>query len=393
MSLRHLLSALSFIAMARVSAQTTPARVDRAEHRDFTIANFQTESGVVLPAARVVYGTYGRLNAARDNAVLLPSHYMATHHGYEWLIGPGQALDTTRLFLIATELFGNGFSSSPSNTPEPYHGPRFPVTTIRDNVEAVHRLLVEDLKVTHLRAVIGFSMGAMQAFQWAVSYPTVADRIVATAGTAKTYGHGIVRLEGQIAALTADSAFHGGEYTTPPKQGLAAFGMVWAAWLYSQEWWRRELWRSASAPGTTFEQYMNTFRTRFSADANNYILQARTWEQHDVGGTAGFNGDTERALRSITAEVLYMPSETDLYFPVGDARYEAQFIPRVTLLPIPSVWGHPAGAGASPADRAFLNQSIGRFLAGEPSRAKRPAVSATPSQRPRASITERAKRF
>ena len=379
--------------MTRVSAQTTPARVDRAEHRDFTIANFQTESGVVLPAARVVYGTYGRLNAARDNAVLLPSHYMATHHGYVWLIGPGQALDTTRLFLIATELFGNGFSSSPSNTPEPYHGPRFPVTTIRDNVEAVHRLLVEDLKVTHLRAVIGFSMGAQQAFQWAVSYPMFADRIVATAGTAKTYGHGIVRLEGEIAALTADSAFHGGEYTTPPKQGLAAFGMVWAAWLYSQEWWRRELWRSTSAPGTTFEQYMNTFRTRFSADANNYILQARTWEQHDVGGTAGFNGDTDRALRSITAEVLYMPSETDLYFPIGDARYEAQFIPRVTLLPIPSLWGHPAGAGANAADRAFLNQSIGRFLAGEPSRAKRPAVSATPSQPKRASITGRTKRF
>ncbi len=119
---------------------------------------------------------------------------------------------------------------------------------------------------------------------------------------------------------------------------------------------------------------MNTFRTRFSADANNYILQARTWEQHDVGGTAGFNGDTERALHSIKVDVLYMPSETDLYFPVGDARYAAQFIPRVRLLPIPSVWGHPAGAGANPADRAFLNQSIGRFLAGERSRAKRPTL-------------------
>ena len=96
----------------------------------------------MLPKAIVVYGTYGHLNAARDNAVLLPSHYMATHHGYEWLIGPGRALDTATLFLVATELFGNGHSSSPSNTPEPFHGPRFPVTTIRDNVEAVHRLLV-----------------------------------------------------------------------------------------------------------------------------------------------------------------------------------------------------------------------------------------------------------
>ncbi|MBI1808569.1 MAG: alpha/beta fold hydrolase [Gemmatimonadetes bacterium] len=359
--LRLALVAAPFVA----AAQGTAARVDRAEHHEFVIADFRTESGVTLPKARIVYGTYGHLNAARDNVVLLPSHYMANHHGYEWLIGPGMALDTAKLFLVATELFGNGSSSSPSNTPEPFHGPRFPVTTIRDNVEAVHRLLVEDLKVTHVRAVIGFSMGAQQAFQWAVSYPSFADRVVATSGTARTYGHGIVRLEGQIAALTADSAFHGGEYTSPPKQGLAAFGMVWAAWLYSQEWWRRELWRGASAPGTTFEQFMYSFRTRFSADANDYILQARTWERHDVGTTPGFGGDTERALRSITVPFLYMPSATDLYFPLADARYEAQFIKNVSLVPIPSLWGHPAGAGASPADKKFLNETIARFLAGE----------------------------
>src|SRR5207237_2934277 len=142
------------------------------------------------------------LHAARNNAVLLPSHYMAKFDGYKWLIGPDRALDTSKLFLVATELFGNGHSSSPSNTPEPFHGPRFPVTTIRDNVEAVHRLLTTELKITHLRAIIGFSMGAQQAFQWAVSHPDFASRIVATAGTAKTYHHGFVRLEGQIAALT-----------------------------------------------------------------------------------------------------------------------------------------------------------------------------------------------
>src|ERR1700742_1469608 len=127
---------------------------DAGEHHEFVIANFRTESGITLPVARISYGTYGHLNAAHDNVVLLPSHYMADYHGYEWLIGPGRALDTATMFLVATELFGNGHSSSPSNTPEPYHGPRFPVMTIRDNVEAVHRLLVEDLKITHVRAVI-----------------------------------------------------------------------------------------------------------------------------------------------------------------------------------------------------------------------------------------------
>jgi len=335
------------------------------EQHEFVIANFRTEIGVTLPQARVVYGTYGRLNAEKDNVVLLPSHYMANFHGYEWLIGADRALDPSKLFLVATELFGNGRSSSPSNTPEPFHGPRFPVTTIRDNVEAVHRLLTEELRITHLRVIVGFSMGAQQAFQWAVSYPEFAGRIVATAGTAKTHPHGIVRLEGQIAALTADPSFNGGDYTAQPAKGLEAFGMVWAAWLYSQEWWRRELWRSATV--TTFEQAVARFRTRFipGADANNLIVQARTWERHDVGSTPGFGGDMEKALRSIKVPLLYMPSETDLYFPVGDARYEAAFIPGVRLTPIPSLWGHTAGAASNPADAKFLNETIGRFLAGQ----------------------------
>src|SRR5476651_542941 len=152
-----------------------PAAPHAAEHHEFIVDSFRTESGVTLPKARVVYGTYGHLNAARDNVVLLPSHYMANHHGYEWLIGPDRALDPSKLFLVASELFGNGRSSSPSNTPEPFHGPRFPVMTIRDNVEAAHRLLTQELHVKHLKAVIGFSMGAQQAFQWAVSYPAFAD--------------------------------------------------------------------------------------------------------------------------------------------------------------------------------------------------------------------------
>lgn len=336
-----------------------------AEPHEFVIPNFRTESGVTLPQARVIYGTYGHLNVARDNAVLLPSHYMANLHGYEWLIGPGRALDSSQLFLVATELFGNGRSSSPSNTPEPYHGPRFPVTTIRDNVEAVHHLLTEELHVTHLRALIGFSMGAEQAFQWAVSYPDFTDRIVATSGTAKTYGHGVVRLEGQIAALTADEAFQNGNYRTPPTKGLEAFAAVWLGWLYSQEWWRRELWRASAQPGTTFDQFLQNRRTHFipGADANDLILQMRTWERHDVGNTPGFGGNVERALRSIKVPLLYMPSETDLYFPVGDARYEAAFIPYVSLVPIPSLWGHTAGAASNPVDAKFLNETITRFLA------------------------------
>ena len=172
---------------------------------------------------------------------------------------------------------------------------------------------------------------------------------------------------GACAAITADPAFNGGDYTTPPVKGVQQFGFIWSAWLYSQEWWRRELWRNPARPGLTLDQVINNYRTNFfgpTTDANNLILQAHTWEQHDVGKTPGFDGDVEKALGSIQIPVLYMPSETDLYFPVADARYESQFIKRVIFAPIPSLWGHPAGAAASPEDGKFLNDKMAAFLAG-----------------------------
>jgi hypothetical protein len=152
-----------------------------------------------------------------------------------------------------------------------------------------------------------------------------------------------VRLEGQIAALTADPAFNGGDYTAPPRKGIEAYGMVWLGWLYSQEWWRQEMWK-IGAPDRTLDQELENRRRTFFAnnDANDMILQARTWQRHDVGTTPGFNGDVERRPALHHVPVLYMPSETDLYFPIGDARVEAQSIRRVSLVPIPSLWG-PSG--------------------------------------------------
>ena len=347
--------------------QVAAAEPVAGDRRAFVIDNFRFEGGAVLPEARVMYATYGRLNAAHDNVVLLPSHYMADSHGYEWLIGPDKALDPAKYFLVATELFGNGKSSSPSNTPPPFHGSRFPVPSIRDNVEAVRRLLHDRFQIDHVRAIIGFSMGGEQAFQWAVSHPDFADRIVVTSATAKTWPHGVVRLRSQIAAIEADPVFAGGDYADEPKAGLKAFGAVWAAWLFSQQWWRDELWRSYSPPGTTLDSVYEGFHQDFipGADANDLILQMRTWEKHDVGTTPGFDGDTKRALASIKVPLLYMPSATDLYFPIGDAEYEAKFIPHVTLLPIPSLWGHTAGAASNPADAKFLNDHIAAFLAAK----------------------------
>src|SRR5258708_31138124 len=150
--INHRLLIAAVLLWGSVAPHPQPAApAHAAEHHEFRIDNFRTESGATLPRTKVVYGTYGTLNAARDNVVLLPSHYMANHHGYEWLIGPDRALDTSKLFLVATELFGNGSSSSPSNTPEPFHGPRFPLTTIPHNRQAAPRPLPHHLPATPTR--------------------------------------------------------------------------------------------------------------------------------------------------------------------------------------------------------------------------------------------------
>ena len=349
------------LGLALLVGSSTPVHPDD-DGRVFELGSFHFESGVTLPNARLSYVTHGRLNDTGTNAVLLPSWYSGNHHGYEFLIGPDKALDPEKYFIVATDMFANGLSSSPSNTLPPFSGPDFPEIAIRDNVHATHRLLTEELGVERVRAVIGFSMGAQQAFQWAVSHADMVDAIVALCGNAKEYPFGIVRLEGAKSALMADAAWNGGRYDSPPETGLRAIARHWASWGVSQAWWRNHTYRDLGFE-TIEERLIAAEEGWLARDANNLLWQAKMWQRHNVGDTPGFEGDFEKALRSIKARVLLMPGETDLYFPVADAEYEARFIPEVTLSPIPSIWGHGAGAGRGPGDAEFINLAIAEFLA------------------------------
>ena len=352
-------SALAFPLALLVMA--TPAYAG-GEHQLLKLGQLKLEGGATLPDAMVSYVTHGTLNAEKSNAILLPSFYAGDHHGYDFLIGTDKALDPKNYFIIVTDMFAHGLSSSPSNTPPPHDGPNFPEISTRDNVNASYRLVTEKFGIKHLKAIIGFSMGAQQAYQWAVSYPDFMDGIVAYCGTAKEYPHGVVRLEGFKSALMADIAFEGGNYKKPPIKGLKAGARHWAGWGFSQEWYRRELYKQFGHQ--TVEDHLLKFWEPFfgSMDANNLISQAVTWQKNNVGNTAGIDGDHEKALRSIKARVLSMPSQTDLYFPPQYSEYEATQLTNVTLVPIPSIWGHIAGLGINTPDSEFLNQKIKAFL-------------------------------
>src|SRR5262249_54232072 len=119
----------------------TGARAQDGTVKSFDLGRFTFESGATIDHAHVTYVTWGALNAARANAVLLPSWYGGRALSYQFLVGADRALDPAKLFIVATEMFGSGGSSSPSNTPPPLDGPRFPRVAVRDDVEASRRVL------------------------------------------------------------------------------------------------------------------------------------------------------------------------------------------------------------------------------------------------------------
>jgi len=148
-----------------------------ADHEIFEEPNFVLQKGAMLPVARLVYKTVGALNAARDNAVLVPSWYTGTHNDTEtYMLGEARALDPRRYFIILTNLLANGLSSSPSNTPAPFERGRFPHVTIYDNVRLQQLLLTRHLGIERLRLVTGWSMGACQTYQWAAQFPRHGPR-------------------------------------------------------------------------------------------------------------------------------------------------------------------------------------------------------------------------
>ncbi len=221
--------------------------------------------------------------------------------------------------------------------------------------------MTQQFGITKLKAVVGYSMGAQQAYQWGVSYPGAVASIAVICGNAKQYPFGVIRLESSIAALTADSAWNKGRYTQPPVKGLRAFAMHYAAWSQSPASWPRGMLDGMS--DQQVDQFLRSLEApALGMDANNVLSQAETWKRHNIGDTPGFNGDVEAALRAIKARVLLMPCRSDLYFPVADAEYEATFLQNGELVVIESPVGHAAGGGADPEATAFIDQKLKGIL-------------------------------
>lgn len=339
------------------------------DHEIFELGDVVLQHGATLRNAKLAYKTYGTLAADRSNAVVYPTWYSGRHTDNEWLIGTDKALNPDELFIIVPNMLGNGLSSSPSNTPPPYDRARFPDVTFYDQVECQHRLVTEHFGIETLALVTGWSMGAGQTYQWAVSHPEMVQRAAPFCGSSVTSPHNRVFLESIAAALRADAAFAEGWYRDDawPQKGLRAFARVYAGWGFSQAFYWQEEWRRLGA--SSLEDFLVDFWEGFWLDArdpNNLLTMAWTWSHGDVGRTPGFDGDTVAALGSIRCPVLAMPAEKDLYFPPEDEQWASQHIPRGEVRVIPGVWGHFAGGGLCPEDTAFIDQGLRDLLALDP---------------------------
>ncbi|WP_421850195.1 alpha/beta fold hydrolase [Novosphingobium sp.] len=337
-----------------------------ADYEIFEAGDVTLQSGIVLPAVRVAYVAHGTLNSARDNAIVYPTHYSGTHTSNAWAIGPGMALDPATYFIIVPNMLGNGLSSSPSNTPAPHDGPRFPLVTVRDNVLLQHRLITEVFGITSLKLVTGFSMGALQAFQWGALFPDMVERIAPFCGSARVSRHNWLFLEGCKSALMADAAFAGGNYSAPPVTGITAFARVYAGWAWSQTFFRQNLDRDLLGL-PSMEAFLSlAWEPSFQAiDANDLLAMLATWQAADISHDQRFDGDFAKALAAITARAVVMPCRSDLYFPPEDSEIEVAHMPNAELNVIPSVWGHMAGGGRNPEDAAFINAALARLLADQ----------------------------
>jgi homoserine O-acetyltransferase/O-succinyltransferase len=328
--------------------------------------NVVLQSGRTFRDMRIVYRTYGTLNADRSNVVVYPTSFAAQDTDIAHMIGPGRALDPERYFIVIPNLFGNGLSSSPSNTPWPDQGDAYPHVTLHDAVMQQRRMLLELWGIQRVALVYGWSMGAMQAYHWATLFPDAVERIAVVCGSARCAAHNRVFIEGVEAALKADPAWQGGAFNGVPSRGFDAMGRIYAGWALSQTFYRTEQWRElgfSSLEDFMIHGWVGVFSRRHASDL---LAQFWTWKHGDISANDRFRHDLPAALASIRAHVLLMPGDQDLYFRVEDNADELPFLGgarSAALKPIESIWGHRAGNPVhNAADRAFIDEQVKALL-------------------------------
>jgi homoserine O-acetyltransferase/O-succinyltransferase len=336
-------------------------------HGDYEIVSvgrLDLEEGGTIPDCRLAFTTWGELNAAKDNAILITTWYSGSHQIFrDVYVGEGHALDPSRYFIVCIDQIGSGLSTSPHNAPAEIAMSKFPHVRIGDDVVAQERLLREHFGIETLQLVVGGSMGAQQTYEWAVRFPEKVLRAAPIAGTAQNTPHDFLYTKALVEAITSDPGWNGGEYASNADvvDGLTRHAGIWAVMGLSTEFWKQEVWRALEFDSK--EAFLTGFLEPYftAMDPNDLLCMAWKWQRGDVARHTG--GDLEAALARITAKTFVMPIDEDMFFPVRDCRAEQEMVKGSELRVVQDVLGHLGLFGVAPTFIPQIDQHLSELLA------------------------------
>lgn len=323
----------------------------QGEEGSCDIDAFDFEGGGQLKQMKVGFVTHGRLNNARDNALLLLPGTTNTRHSADGYIGSGNAFDPDRHFVIAFEAIGSGTSSKPSDG----LGPDFPRYNIRDLVRAQHRAVTEYFGLEQVAAVAGASMGAFQALEWAIAYPQFMRSAVlmVPAARASHVFRSVVSTAEQI--LQLDPRW--GEPMKDMKQlrALGAAVRMYFPWTVTDSYLER-------TPLALIEQEIQTAIARSASwHPWDYLRRYQASASHDVAEP--FGGDLGRALGQVRARTLIMPTSSERLLGAASAQQLEQHIEGAQLVSVPTDRGHLGWRAVEGArESQVFSQQIARFF-------------------------------
>ena len=322
--------------------------VARGQEQQFAnIGDLKLQNGGVIRNCRIGYRAFGKLNADKSNVVVFPTWAGGSTEQLQSNIGPGKLVDSTTHFVIAIDALSNGVSSSPSNSRlQPRM--KFPQFTLRDTIESQHELLTTVLKIDHVKAIVGISMGGMQVFQWLVSYPGFMEKAIPIVGSPRLAPYDLLLWQAQIEALMRDRDWNGGNYSVNPARALDfAFGelLLTTPPDYNKHKTREQV----------LADLEKARRAGRSFDANDKIRQTQAMMQLDV--TREFGGDLERTARAVKAKVFVVVSKFDHVVTPGPA-IEFGSLLGAKILNLESECGHLATV----CESSRLNEAVAEFL-------------------------------
>ena len=338
-------------------------------HGDYevvSIGRLDLEEGGSIPDCRLAFTTWGELNEARDNAILITTWYSGTHQIWrDVYVGPDHALDPERYFIVCIDQIGSGLSISPHNASGPNAEiamSKFPKVRIGDDVVAQEQLLREHFGIEKLQLVVGGSMGAQQTYEWAVRFPEKVLRAAPIAGTAQNTPHDFLYAKSLVEAITSDPGFNGGEYSSNAdvEAGLKRHAGIWAVMGFSTEFWKQEVWRALEFDSK--EAFLASFLEPYFTvmDPNDLLCMAWKWQRGDVSRHTG--GDLAAALGRVTAKTFVMPINEDMFFPVRDCQPEQELIAGSELRVIDDVLGHLALFAVNPEYMPQVDRHLSELL-------------------------------